>query len=470
MNILRSGLKIFSSKVTASMLNFGAIVYFSRELGPTQIGIFFLFETLLMMISMVVDFGFSGALEKRLSEVKGKSGYFTTALLLKLCGILLTIPILLLLSDFINDYLGANLIIYLIIAICLFEIRKLIYSTLIGELRPAETAPLIIVEKGTWLILGSVLLFILDVKAIIISLIFGYIASLVLGIFKLHASLGKPSLHQLKSLYNYAKYNIISSVGGFIYNWMDVALIGLFLTTTEVGQYEIAWRVSLLFILLSTALSQALFPQISKLGKIGNKRKIEELISNYLTYSLILIIPGFFGAIILSEQVLSIVFGKEFIVASIVLVILMAEKLTQGIQLVIGKSLQALDFPNLAARATVYGVVLNLILNVALIPYYGIEGAAMATAISSLVGGALFHGYYLSHQINLKFNFMDICWCFFSGIVMAIIVYAINAYFTISSILQLCVIIMIGTIVYGAFIYLYKPIREKLIKDFDLNF
>lgn len=69
-------------------------------------------------------------------------------------------------------------------------------------------------------------------------------------------------------------------------------------------------------------------------------------------------------------------------------------------QVVFGRSLQAVNRPDLAARATIVGVALNLVLNVVLVWEFGITGAAVATMVASLVSGLLLH--YLSIK-----NYLD---------------------------------------------------------------
>ena len=56
---------------------------------------------------------------------------------------------------------------------------------------------------------------------------------------------------------------------------MDVAIIGLFLTHTHVGTYEIAWCVTTVSILFSEAIAGTIFPQLSEWDADSAKERVE---------------------------------------------------------------------------------------------------------------------------------------------------------------------------------------------------
>lgn len=113
---------------------------------------------------------------------------------------------------------------------------------------------------------------------------------------------------------------------------MDVIILtffvsfGIGISRAEIGAYENAWRVSLVVILFSQAVSTVLFPQFSKWDSEGALHKIESAIPRALLPSLLLVIPAFVGTTVLSKDILSILFGEEFVVAWVALIILTGER------------------------------------------------------------------------------------------------------------------------------------------------
>jgi len=413
--------------------------------------------------SLLADFGLRGAVEKRISEGEAQGAFLSSAVLLKLVPVAVIVLIILALQPQLNSYLGAPFAVFLAVAVVLQEIAQLSVVVLKGELRVGETAVLRLLRHSTWVVLGAILV---DRGFGAEGLIYGLLAGLCvvvgLGWYKTSTSPSWPSVPYARSLLSYGKFNAISAGGGYVYSWMDVALIGFFLTQTDVGAYEVAWRVSAVAILFSRAIATSIFPQISEWDAAGATARIEDLIPEMIVPSLILVVPAFFGALVLSTELLAFLFGPEFTIAALALIVLMLDKITEGVQLVLGRALQAVDRPDLAAKATVVAVALNLVLNVVLIQQFGITGAAVATTVASLVGGVLLHGYYLSQMVTVRIPYRDIGGCIFAGGGMALVVFGVSEWIEVSGVVDLVGIVLFGGVVYTALVVLNPRLRAKL--------
>lgn len=113
---------------------------------------------------------------------------------------------------------------------------------------------------------------------------------------------------------------------------MDVALLSVFValsiasTRGAIGAYENAWRVSTLVMLVASSIATSLFPQVSRWDTEDAPARIESIIPKALLPGLLVAFPAFAGTFILAEDILGALFGPEFAIASLVLVILTAEK------------------------------------------------------------------------------------------------------------------------------------------------
>lgn len=463
MNLVRSSAKVFLARFFTAVLGFMGITYFARELGASQMGTFFLFQSLLGMIAIPTDFGLRGAVEKRISEGESQGAFLSSAILLKTVPIVVLILGILLFQSPINDYLGAELAVFLALAIVLQEAAQLAVVVLKGELRVGETAVLDIVRQVTWVGGGALLIgYGYGVDALIFSLLAGLFVMLAWGWFKSSISLGRPSIHHGRSLFDYGKYNVVSSIGGYFYSWMDVAIIGLFLTQAHVGAYEIAWRVTAVSILLSQAIAATIFPQISDWGADDAQQRIENLISSVMTPSLYFVIPAFFGAAIFSEEILRYVFGEEYTIAALVLIILMADKVFQAIHLVIGRSLQAIDKPDLAAKATIASILTNAVLNVILVLQFGIVGAAVATVLSALLNDLL-HFLYLRRYVSIHFPFREISECLSAAVIMSGVLLLLENVYRVSNLAGLVVFVIAGGLIYAIATLSLPTLRSRII-------
>lgn len=461
MNLSKASLQIFISNITKAAISFLGIAFFSQKLGASQIGIFFLFQALLGILSIGADFGLRGAIEKRISEGNTKGSVLSTGILIKIIPITVIIVGIIFLQPWINEYLGRKLAIFLVISLVLKEASSLTAFILRGELRVGETAVLTVARDIVWVGGGVILVNQgYDMIALVYTFILGQFAMMIWGWYKISVPVDYPTLDSARSLVNFGKYDLVSTVGGYFYSWMDVALIGLFLTQTEVGAYEVAWRVSAVSLLFSRAVASIILPQVSQWNAKDSTQQIESIIQKMITPSIIFVLPSFFGIIIISSEILEIIFGSEFAIASTVLIILMGEKVLQSIHIILSRTLQGIDKPGLAARASVISIVINLALNIILILSLGLVGAAIATALSFAVNTIL-HGRYLSRFVSIKLPYSEVGWCVISSALMMIILYLYSSYVNIQSVIQLFGGILLGAAVYLLIVLMFRPIRQR---------
>lgn len=464
MNLARSSLKLFVARISSAGIQFLGITYFAREIGAASMGVFFLFEALLGMLAIPANFGLRGAVEKRISEGEDQGTFLSSAITLKIAPIIAIILAILLLQPVINEYLGAEIAVLLAAALALQEAAQLSLSVLKGELRVGETAILQAARQVTWVGVGVVLV---TQGFGAVGLVYGLLAGLgvilVWGWYKVSVTPSRPTREHTRSLFDYGKYNVVSSIGGYFYNWMDVAIIGLFLTQAHVGAYEIAWRITTVVILLSRSIATAIFPQISEWSAAGAREQIEGLLPEVLTPSLILVIPAFFGTVLYSRSILGLVFGPEYTIAWLALIVLMFDQITEAGQVVLGRSLQAVNRPDLAARATVVGVILNLVLNIILVMRFGITGAAVATMVASLISGLIMHAFYLSRVISIKIPYRELGGSLLSAIIMTLILLVTKEFVAVNSIVKLVLVVLIGVSTYGVSLLAFPSLRTKMI-------
>lgn len=466
MNLTRSSLDLFSAKVLSAVISFIALAYFAQELGANKLGSYFLFEASLGLISVVSDFGINGATEKRVSENNTRGAYLSSSVLLKTLLAIGSSIIIFIFRHDLNNYLGGDFYLWLIIALVIQEYARLFLFVLKGELRVGETAFLRISRQVTWALTGSILISIgYGTIGLISGLILSRFVMLVFGWYKCSIKFKLPTLFHLRSLFDFGKYNFVSSIGGYVYNWMDVVILGMFVTQSQIAIYEVAWRITSIPLLLSNAIAESVFPQISLWDSQNKQSKIRAVVKDSITASVIVVIPSFFGVLLLSGEILTTIFGKEYVAGSIVLIILMAEKIVQAYQKIIGRVLSGIDYPNLSAIAAGSSTITNLLLNVLLINQFGIEGAAIATTLSFILNTIL-HGYYLRRFIAFDYFYYEIVWISISSVIMSISIMIMMSFIEITSIFLLIILISIAIFVYSAAILVNNSIREKVTMVF----
>lgn len=463
MDLSRSALKVFLAKGGNAVVFFAGITVFARELGASQIGIFFLFQTVLGLTSIVADVGVRGALEKRLSEGQQPNTMLATAIGLKLVTVSGAATLILVARPYLNQYLGGEFAAYLVIALVIQEFADLFIQAVRGELRVGETAIIEFAREVVWVVSGLVLVSAgYGVVGLVYGLILGSTTAACWAFFKLETNVGWPAEVSAWSLYDYAKYYFLSSVSGQVYQWMDVAIIGLFLTYADVGAYEVAWEVTLLVLLVSKTLSITLFPQMSQWSAEAAVSRIEAVVPHALGVALFLSIPAFVGVFVLNYEVLRVVFGSEYTIAAGVLVVLMAEKVFQSANDVLGSTLRGIDRVDLVARAVVVTIAINLVLNVVLVLTVGLLGAAIATTTAAIVQ-TLLNGRYLSQNITLRVPYRLIAWSIVSATGMGLIVSWTRATLPLEGFALLTTCIGVGVASYLLISGIVPSLRQQVL-------
>lgn len=463
MNISKDGSKLFVVRGSNVVISFFALAYFANFLGAGELGTFFLFQASLRLLSIPADFGINEGIQKRISEGEHPSSVLTSGLLLKAPFLLVVGLAVYVFHPVIESYIGLEITLALVSGLVIYEYARGIEQALRGELRVGETATLQLGRQVTWASAGLVLVVAgFGARGLIISFLLGYVVMLVWGLYKLETPFGSVSVGRCRSIIHYAKYSFIGSVGGSFYSWMDVIVVGFFLSAAHVGAYEVAWRVASVLTLFSSSLAMTMFPQVSAWAAEDEREMIETTLPKVTTPAFVVATPAVFGAIVVGEEVLALPFGSEFAVASGVLVVFMGIKALQSVGEIYARTLRAIDRPDLIAHTRIVSAFLNVILNILLVWQFGIMGAAIATALSFMVfvGGTM---YFLNLFIKVTVPKRHIGWTIVSSVVMMLSLGLITERVTIVSLPRLVAVIGLGGLVYLFVLSLYSPLRSDLL-------
>jgi O-antigen/teichoic acid export membrane protein len=198
------------------------------------------------------------------------------------------------------------------------------------------------------------------------------------------AGIESPTRAEAIEYYNFSVPLTFSQLGNFLYNRIDILMIGYFLASSDVGVYNISVMLAGLLVLPLQAFNQ-MFPPIA--SKLYHDDEREQLDSVYTTITRWTFSLSLFPAIItvaFSTEILGF-FGPEFTRGQLILILFVFAQLTNAAVGPSGFLLMMTDHQYLTLLNHLSSGVLNAVLNVVLILEFGFVGAAMATA-SVLVG------------------------------------------------------------------------------------
>jgi PST family polysaccharide transporter len=206
---------------------------------------------------------------------------------------------------------------------------------------------------------------------------------------------------------------IISGVSIAVYMKIDQVMLAQILDTTAVGVYSAAVGISEIWYFIPMAIVSSVFPSFIQ-ARIGDEslyyQRIQKLFSLMTVLSLSIALPMTF----LSSSLIKIFFGDSYSAAGPVLAI----HIWTSLFVFLGVAQSPWDLTENLTRLALFrmasGAILNIILNIFMIPAYGVVGAALATVISQAFASVILNAVHektkriFNLQIKAMFFLQDI--------------------------------------------------------------
>jgi O-antigen/teichoic acid export membrane protein len=459
MTLQRSSIAWFLANTASAVLNFIAVVFFSRVLGAAILGIYFMFFSLVQVLNYIGNGGLSGATIKRISEGNKSPSLLGASFFMRSAFFSVIALGILLCRNQLTSFLHGDFTYPLIIILFLLQISDLIREVLQGIHRVGISAWLDFVQQ-VGKIGAQVVLVGYGIMGLIVGLIAGILASIGCGYAYIRIKFSWPKYSDIIDLYRFSRFAYGNSVGGLVFDWIGILAIGFFLGSTAAAVYGVCWSLSVMVLLFSQAISTALFPQVSLFHAENNQSGIRNALSMCLSYSPLLALPALFGVISVGGRFLSTVYGPDFSSGALILVVLMATRVIQSLQMVICRTLEGVNRPDVEFRITLLTVCINLLSMIFLIQWYGAVGGAISSLITISISLVL-NAWMLHRIIPIKMA-SPIFWIAAAAVVMFGVVQVLVRIFPQTTFLSLAGIILAGVVVYGGIIVMNREARDRI--------
>jgi O-antigen/teichoic acid export membrane protein len=459
MKIGQTSIIVFLSKLLGSALGFIATLYFARELGAEVLGVYALVMTVVLWLILLADLGIGKAMVKRISENEEPGEYLTAAVVwISLLATLLSVGAIFaqpVLESYIGDfdqYVALSVVWFvvgLVFALLLYKTTLKILKGerkvhIVGLLDPVKIGGRSIIQIGL-VVLGFGLL------GMLAGAIVGITFAGAIGLLWVTIRPARPAKRHFRSLYDYAKFSWLGNLKSRAFNEVDILLLGVFVPTSLVGVYSVAWSLSKFLDLFGTAIRSTLFPELSRTSAQESKQAAAGMVEDALAYTGLIAIPGLVGGILLGDRLLML-YGEEFTDGSAVLGLLILAVLIFSYQKQLMGGLNGLDRPDLAFRVNVAFILLNAGLNLGLIRLYGIEGAAVATVLSTTISLGLAY-YMLSQLITFQLPYGELSRQVVAALAMGVAVFWARKFLSSTGMVNNNAIIVVSLVGLGAGVY-----------------
>lgn len=416
--------QVFISQTIFLFTLFFINILLGKFLGPSDLGVYTMTYTIFTITSLIGGIGIPAAVVKYVAEYKDKkefNSFIYCSIVNSLVFGTITGIALLFLSTTLSNIFHMPELTYLIAIISFLTPIFVLNSTLTGilngimKMKPYSISILIRSILLVFLTVGLVSMG-LGIKGAVISLLLSEIGTfvfLIVSLYKIGVFYKQDNLYFLKQ--NYFKTTkellifgfqlFIASAIYYVNTYTDILLVGYFLTESDLGIYGIALTLSKSFIIISGTLSTISYPMISEYKAKGLNKSIEKLINKFIRHSIIILSILGVLLVLFSNYIILLLLNPNFLTAIIPLSILTMGMILFGSMSSVGMSFSSLGRPDISLKVNIVSVIINLILNVVLIPILGITGAAIGTSSAFTVLTVLCF-YILDKMFNVKIDWL----------------------------------------------------------------
>lgn len=182
---------------------------------------------------------------------------------------------------------------------------------------------------------------------------------------------------------------LVLGAGNLINNEMGVVLVGFLRPMADVGLYRTVVRGATLAGFVLTAISTVIGPEISRLWTIGDRKTLQKLIT-VSTSAMAATTVCIGGALMAGAlPILKLVFGPQFVAGVWTLRILCIGQIISALAGAVGPLMNMTGHQKQSALAMLIAASVNVLVTSALLPKFGINGAAIGSVIASIVWNSI---------------------------------------------------------------------------------
>lgn len=385
-----------------------------RYITTTEFGLLSLALVIVNILAILSSLGFENSVPRYISYALGKKEYTKVWATIKsslkislLLSIILSFTLFFLSPKIANLFHKSSLITP--IRILTFTVPLMVLSNLlISILRGLEDVKAKIYFQNIFpfgikiILLSFVILLGLSFKGVLYAYLLGSLLTLVLiihyakkRISSFIPKVSNSSLSLTRELVAFSLPLLGTSISTMIMAWTDTIMLGYFKPADVVGLYNVALPLSRFIALPLGALAFIYLPIASQLYAQGKLKEMKRLYASVTKWTFFITLPVLLCMLLAPKSILSLLFGKKYIGASIALQLLVIGKFVHTFLGPNGMTMISLGRTGIILLCTLVSALSNIILNLLLIPKYGLAGAAGASAFSLALANILLSGFIL---------------------------------------------------------------------------
>lgn len=406
-HIVRTGAALVLASALGNGLNYAFGIYVARWIGVEDFGLYGLGVTIFNVLTLTAVLGMDIGAIKFISHHIGMGNHAkareTAILAITIAaatGLIAAIGLAMLSQSVAAMYRKPNL------ALPLLWFAAAIPFAIVGNVALSATQAFQVVRytiliKYGWepiakfLLVGGLFWAGYQLNGVLAAIVttFAISAFLFMGALRTIASVGRIDVsvwnkQEVMSLATFCMPLAISNAVGVVAPRTDVLILGYWGNAHDVGLYVAAFQTAAIMSLIVGAFNTGLAPIISRAWSSRDIRRMASSYQSASRLSFTLALPIFCVAVLFAENILEL-FGPEFLRGSSALIILSMGQIINGATGSANTMLLMSGHSKLVMRNTIGMGIILLIATGTLIPFWGMQGAAIAASTVFVLTNAL---------------------------------------------------------------------------------
>ncbi|MDG1916770.1 MAG: flippase [Flavobacteriales bacterium] len=424
--LIKGASSTFLLKIVGLLVGYGLAIFITNKFGAFVFGQYVTALLIVEILSIISRLGIDTVLVRFISRYvhKGASSlinqlFFKSIALVTLSAVVFTL-LLLFFSDYIANFMNLDeeyllIVSFSFIPLVLFHMNTQAIRGL-KQMMSFSFLNNVAITLFTFILMVVLVAFStsekLPIYAYVMSVFVMTISSYFLWFFhraKIVDSKQNNSESELstKALFKVSIPLLLGQSMMLIMGKVDLFMLANMTSSDKVGIYNIALKLSMLAYMGLMAVNSIAAPKFSEIHSSGDIDALKKIVQQSTKTIFWVTFPVILLFLIFPDTILG-VFGDEFKLAAMALIILSISKMFSAISGSVGTFLQMVGKQNVFQNILIFTAIINIVLNYTLIPKYGIDGAAFASAISGVIWNVLMIIY-----IKKNFGFYSI---YFPGI------------------------------------------------------
>ncbi|MBI2079928.1 flippase [Candidatus Micrarchaeota archaeon] len=449
----------FLAQFGIKLIAFVYLILLARFAKPEQIGVYYLALSILGILYIVTDLGLLYANNRYVPYLYARKEIKKLKFLIKfsyITGGFLTFAtsiVVFILSKEIANLAGQPLVepALKVLAFWLFfqEIYDISKGILLGKKMIKEAQVLEFSPHIVKLILLGILIWLQTVDAEILGItyILSFLIVCIPAVYYVSKIYGRLEVQDTKQFNKiefgkeviwFGLVSILLSLVTVVVESTDKILIGYFLgenALNDIATYTFGVGLAGLLLVFPVAIGTIFFPLASEAG-FEDKEKLKRITDLSIKWIAMACIPMVIVFVIFSSELLRLLYGQIYEKGALVLSIFSLALFVRALTMPLNSTMAALGKLDIQMRIISLLAVVNIVLNIMMIPRFGIIGAAIASLIALSISTVLFVYYYKKIlQVKIEFNFWKL---FLAGLIVLVLVWGLKMVFkpTVDQIVQ----------------------------------